>query len=359
MRYYRYRLQPDRSNRKGLIFWSLLLVIGIPLLVVTAAEAQVKESVERELEKTDVVIQRAKEAVSESRNPKAENLLEMAVGLQEKAKNAFHAIRYRLAVTLTLSARKKAYEAIGYTKKDEENENLVLKAIERTDQIISKAKEAASGLENRRGFSLLEGAVSNQQKAKEFFKEHKLKMALKFTLKAREMAQKLLDLANGERGLDRLAQKELEIIDRLIEKASVIIRESQNPKAEQLLNQAENLLSKARDMSNQRKYKQATKDSKKARGLIQKALRLVEEDITPQMVENAIQQNERLIDKLEKKMKTGINLEAVNTFEEGLSHQSKANEYYNYGKFKAALAEAKVAKILLDNSLKTAQEGKK
>jgi len=59
--------------------------------------------------------------------------------------------------------------------------------------------------------------VNNQQKAKEFFKEHKLKIALKLTLKAKEV--------------------------------------------------------------------------------VQRALRLVEEDVTPQMVQNAIQQNERLIEK--------------------------------------------------------------
>lgn len=350
------RFRSEKSESRRLVFLFLFIVICIPLFLVNAAEAQIKENIERELEKTDAVIGRAKEAVSQSRNPKAENLLKMAEILQNKARDNFHLLRYRLTLKLTLEARKKAYEAIGFTKKDEENENLVLKAIERTDQIIRKAKEVGSRLKNRRTSSLLEMAINNQQKAKEFFKEHKLKMALKFTLKAREMAQKVLNLANKEKRQDRLAEKELERTDRFIERASVIIQESQNRRANELLNQARNLQGKAKDMFNQKRFTKAIKNSHKARELVQKALRLVEQDITPQMVENAIQQNERLIVKMEEKTKVGVSSEAISIFEKGLSHQSKAKEYYREGKFKAALAEAKVAHRLINKALEMIQE---
>jgi len=350
-----FRLKKSENKKLVLIF--LLIVVGIPLFLVNAAEAQIKENIERELEKTDAVIVRAKEAVWESRNPKAENLLKMAESLQSEAKKAFYMIGYRLAVEFTLKARKRAYEAIGFTKKDEENENLVLKAIERTDQVISKAKEVAGRSENRRVFSLLEMAVNNQQKAKEFFKEHKLKMALKFTLKARETAQKVLSLTNKGKRLDRLARKELEITDRFIEKASAIIPESQIQKADQLFNQARSLQEKAWDMFNQKRFAKAIKNSQKARELVKKALRLVEQDITPQMVENAIEQNERLIEKGVEKINAVSNPEAQSTFENGLSHQSKAREYYREGKFKAALAEAKVARRLISKALEMIQEG--
>ncbi len=359
MRNFRFRSKKSESKKLVLLF--LFIVVAIPLFLVNAAEAQIKENIERELEKTDVVIQRAKEAVWESRNLKAENLLKMADKLQERARNEFRMIRYRLAVELTLKARTKAYEAIGFTKKDEENENLVLKAIERTDQIISKAREEAGGLENRRIFSLLEMAINNQQKAKEFFKEHRLKMALKLTLKARETAQKVLSLTNKGKRLDRLAQKELEITDRLIEKASAIIsagsmgQQSHIQKADRLFNQARSLQEKAWDMFNQKRFAKAIKSSQKARELVQKALRLVEEDITPQMVENAILQNERLIEKGVEKINAGSNPEAQSTFEKGLSHQNKAREYYHEGKFKAALVEAKVAQRLITKALEMIQ----
>ena len=352
-----FRFISEKSENKKLVLIFLLIVVGIPLFLVNAAEAQIKENIERELEKTDAVIVRAKEAVWASRNPKAENLLKMAEILQNKARDNFHLLRYRLTLKLTLEARKKAYVAIGFTKKDEENENLVLKAIERTDQIISRAKEVGNRLKNRRTSSLLEMAINNQQKAKEFFKEHKLKMALKFTLKARETAQKVLSLTNKGKRLDRLARKELEITDRFIEKASAIIPESQIQKADRLFNQARSLQEKAWDMFNQKRFAKAIKNSQKARELVQKALRLMEENVTPQMVENAIQQNERLIEKGVEKINAVSNPKAQSTFENGLSHQSKAREYYREGKFKAALAEAKVARRLISKALEMIQEG--
>jgi hypothetical protein len=356
-----FRFRSEKSQSKKLVFIFLLIAVGIPLFLVNAAEAQIREDIERELDKTDMVIDRAKEAVSQSRNLKAENLLEMADKLQEQARIEFGMIKYRLAVELTLKARTKAYEAIGFTKKDEENENLVLKAIERTDQIIDRAREEAGGLNNRRIFSLLDIAINNQQKAKEFSKEHKLKMALKLTLKAREAAQNVLSLIDKGKRLDRLAQKELEITDRIIEKASAIIsagfmgQGSHNQKADQLFRQARSLQEKAWDMFSQQKFIKATKSSQKARELVQRALRLVEEDVTPQMVESAIQQNERLIEKAIEKIDAVSNPEAQTTFENGLSHQSQAKEYYQEGKLKAALAEAKVANRLINRALEMIQ----
>jgi tetratricopeptide (TPR) repeat protein len=352
MRYCSRRVKPSRSGKPPL--WSIFIVTGILLFSTNAAGAQTKRDVERELEKTVTVIERAKEAVSESRNLKAENLLAMAVALQGRARENFYGKRYGMALGLTLNARKKAYEAIGFTKKDEENENLVWKAIERTDQIIDRAKEVAGGQDKGRISSLLEMAGKNQQNAKELFREHRLKAALKLTLEAQE---RVLNLAGRGRRSDRLAQKELEITDRLIEKASVVIQESRIEKAEQLLDQARDSQEKAWDMFNQKRFGKAAKGAQKAQDLTHEALRLVEEEISPQMVESAIDQNERLIEQGVEMMKTSTNQQVRSTFEKGLSHQDQAKEYYDQGKFKAALAEAKVALRLLNKALEMVRQG--
>ncbi len=355
VREFRYDL-PKKSRKGRLIFWSTLLIVGIPLFLVTAAEAQTRASIERELEKTDAVIERAAEAVSASRNLKAESLLKMAVELQSKGKHAKEQFRYGQALDLTLKAREKAYEAIGFTKKDEENENLVLRAIERTDQAISQAQELARDMDQKRVSSLLDMAIRSQQKAKEFYREHRLKMALKLTLEARETANKIKGLAgNGER-MDRLAEKQLNAAVRFLDKASVIIQESRNQSAVDLLEKAEGLLKRARELFAQNAFAKSIKDSQSARGMVEKALKLVEEDISPGTVENAIRQNERLIEKGEEAMKGSVNPEAIDIFERGLSHQSKARQYYGDGEYRAALAEAKVANRLLGKALQMVEQ---
>jgi hypothetical protein len=345
----------DKSKR--FLFRCLFVGITVSLLLSTAVEAQTRANVERELQKTDDVIDRAREAVSASRNLKAENLLSMAVELQGGGREAGRQSRYRLALELTLKAREKAYEAIGYTRKDEENEHVVLRAIERTDQIIDKAKDAAADLDRKRARSLMEMTTGSQQKAKEFFREHRLKMALKFTLKARENARRLVELARNGKRTSRLAEKELQRAYELIEKSSVIISRSQNQSAEELLGRARSLQTEARDLANQEAFSRSMEMSQQARQMVEKALKLAEKDIAPEMAEQAIRQNEKLIRTGEEEMKAAAVPEAVRIFEQGLSHQDMARKHLQEGKYQAALAEAKVANRLLSDALEMIREG--
>lgn len=339
---------PSRNHRSGkLIFLMLLMVAGIIICFADQTFAQIREEVEKELDRTDRVIERAKEAAAESRNPKAENLLKLAMNLQGTAKEAFEGERFWLAAKLTLRAREKAFEAIGVTRRSEENENLVLKAIERTDQIIAKAKGKAFLADNQRAFSLLEIAIRNQQKAKEFYHEHKLKVALKLTLKARESAQKSIDLAEQKNKLERFAKKELEKTDKLIDKASPIVKENGNVRAQDLFDKGADRQEMAKDLFGQKRFNVAIKNTQKARDFILKALKTVEENPTPRMVEKAIERNDDLINKLGPQIKVSGNQEAIDPFENGLSHQEKAKLYLAEGKLKAALAQAKVARRLI------------
>ena len=339
---------PSRNQRSGkLIFLMLLIVAGAILCLTDQAFAQIREEVEKELDRTDRVIERAKEAVAESRNPKAQNLLELAMNLQREAKEAFWEERFRLAIKLTLRAREKTFEAIGITKGREENESLILKAIERTDQIIAKAKEKLFLTDNQRASSLLEVAIRNQQRAKEFYLEHKLKVALTLTLKARESAQKSIDLAFQKDELERFARKELERTDKLIDKSLPIIKESGNPKAQHFLGRGLLRQERAHSLFKRGRFVMATKNTREARDFVLKALRVLEENPTPRMVEKAIHRNEDLINKLGPQIKVSGNQEAINLFEDGLSHQEKAKQYLGDGKLKAALTQAKVADRLI------------
>lgn len=346
--YNNWREIPSRNSRAGnLILLTFLLIVGIILCLTGQAIAQIGEEVKKELDRTDAVIEKAREAVRESRNSKAQNLLEIAINLQKKAKEAFADGRFALAIRLTLQAREKAFEAIGITKRSEENENLVLKALERTDQIIATAKEKVNLTDHPRASSLLEVAIRNQERAKEFYREHNLKLALKLTLKARESAQKSMDWAGLKDDLDRFARRELERTDKLIEKTSSIIRESNDTKAKDFFDKGVDWQEKAWDLFKQNRFKAAIQNTQKAREFVLKALKILEENVTPKMVEKAIQRNDELINQVGPQIRDSGNKEAIQLFEEGLSHQEKAKDYLEDGKLKAALAQAKVADRLI------------
>lgn len=343
---------PQKSKQARGIFWIFLIAMVMPLLLVNTAQAQNRANLERELDKTDEVIERAREAVSASRNIKAENVLNLAVEYQGQAKGHAAQIRYKQAMELTLKAREKAYEAIGFTKKDEENENLVIRAIERTDQAISQAKDAIGQTDQKRVTSLLEMAIRSQERAKEFLRERKLKMALKFTLEANETADKIKGLAGNGDKLDQASKKQLQATERLMEKAAAKIQESQNQEAMELLEKGKGFLKEAQEQFNKNAYALAIKNAERAREMLEKALGLVEEDITPPMVERAMEQNERMIRTAQQAIKGEGNTQAVNVLEKGLNHQNRAREYFNQGEYKAALAEAKAANRLLNQVMK-------
>ena len=343
----RRRIALECQKTGKLVFLLLLIVTGVILCLPDQAFAQFREEVEKQLDKTGKVIKRAKEAVAESENPKVQTLFDIAINLQGNAKHARDRGRFGLAVKLTLRAREKAFEAIGISKRSEENENLVLKAIERTDQIITKAKERGFLTESQRASSLLEAAIKNQHRAKEFFNEHKLRVALKLTLRARESAKKSIELAESKNKLERFARRELERTGRLIEKALTIIQKSGDPKAQNLLDKGVDRQEKAGDLFRQKRFEKAIRNTRKASDFVLKALKIVEENVTPRMVERAIGQNHDFINKVESQIKASGNQEATELFEEGLSHQEKARENLEDGKLKAALAQAKVASRLI------------
>ena len=343
----RRRIALEKQKSGKLVFLLLLIVTGVILCLTDPAFAQFREKVEKELDRTDKVIERAKEAVAESRNPKAQALFDIAINLQGNARAALENERFGLAVKFTLRARKKAFETIGITKRSEENENLVSKAIERTDQVIAKAKEKVFLTESQRASSLLEATIKNQHRAKEFFNEHKLRAALKLTLRTRESAKKSIELAERKNKLERFSGRELERTGKLIEKALPRIQENGDPKAQNLLDKGVDRQKKAGKLFKQKRFEAATRNTRKARDFILKALKIVEENVTPRMVERAIGQNDDLINKVGSQIKASGNQEAIELFEEGLSHEEKAKEHLEDGKLKAALAQAKVARRLI------------
>lgn len=346
--YYRQRRSPSKGCTRGKhAFLILLIVAGIIFCLTDQAFTQVRADVEKELDRTDKVIQRAKEAVVESRNPKAENLLKLAMDLQVRAKESCRNERFGLTAKLTLRAREKAFEAIGITKRAEENENLILKAIERTDQIIAKAKEKVSLIDNPRASSLFESATRNQQRAKELYHEHRLKVALKFTIKARESAKKAIELANRNNRQERFARRQLKMTDKLIDKTSHIVKESGNPKALDFFDKGVERQEGAWHLFQQKRFAPAAKNTQKAREFVLKALKILEESPTPKVVQHAIERNQDLIDELGSQIRTSGNQEAINLFEDGLSHQQKAKEYLTDDQSKSALTQAKVARRLI------------
>jgi tetratricopeptide (TPR) repeat protein len=75
-------------------------------------EENIQEAADRAIQRTDLVLTRAQDAIEDCDDEKARASLAQALELQSRAKAEFTAERYRAALSLTMAARRAAYRAV-------------------------------------------------------------------------------------------------------------------------------------------------------------------------------------------------------------------------------------------------------
>lgn len=324
--------------------WGWLAVFAVALVVTStpSALADPPEDAGRELAATDRVIEEAKEIVGASRNEQAQELLNLAISLQESARDAFRRKQYREALEFTHKAREEARRAIRMAKGGMDPKE-VERALRRTDDIIAKAREVVGESPNEQAQKLLETAIDEQNRAREAYRKEEHEMAMRMTRSAEEMARRAMEMARGDGHEERRVREALERTDRLIEKAAPAIRESGNREAIRLFDKAIDLQRKAWDLFRDHRYREAFHMTMEARELIHKALRLVEGPVDAQEVERAIKATDELIERVGPRIRNSGDKHAIGLLETGLLHQGHAKEHFRQERYRAALAETKVA----------------
>lgn len=331
-----------------LIFLSIL---AMSLLGSTAA-AQSRDEVSGDLDKTDRLIERAEEVVRETGSEIGQSYLDHAYELQALAKDAYKGNRYQMTRKLTLAAREQATKAIGAVQESNNNASTVDRQIERTDEIIRRAQDVVSVVDNQKAASLLETALSTQLEAREFLKDGRLKIALTATLKARELAKKTIESAESDRGGKGLVERELHRTDELIVRAvDRADRLGSNGTVGELLQGAKEIQTTAYDDFRAGKLRAAMDRTERARDVTNKALKQIEEDVTPERVGKYIDQTERLISQAKELLLESPNSEAEKLLETAESYQTNASSSFSENSFETAIVEAKAARELVNKAL--------
>jgi len=188
---------------KILILTMALIVFGA---VFAGAQQEGRVRLQNAYNKTQDVIERAKEAVMESGSIRARNQLEMAIKLQNLAGELLRSddIVYNDAMALragryTLGARDKAQKAIAITLQAAENEDYVRRRLQSADEMIRRIENEA-GPDIPPGLrAMLDSAREKQQRAREFFRNRRLKASLQLTLQVEKALKKIIDRVGGYR----------------------------------------------------------------------------------------------------------------------------------------------------------------
>ncbi len=149
------------------------------------------ESIEKELEKTDRVLERVAEQFDGDADTKARRMFEEAKELQRKARISFRSDNPRRALELTRRARQLATRALKLLATRANREN-VQQAIRLTDMLVAEAKEILARRDVQRLQRKIEQAEELQREAKRRFERGNFERALNLTLKARRLLREAL-----------------------------------------------------------------------------------------------------------------------------------------------------------------------
>jgi hypothetical protein len=192
-----------------------------------------------ELERTDQVIERAKDAVRTSSAPVAQVALQYAQKLQEQAWTAFRDTRYQQAVLLTRQAREKAQDAMSRSRVTEQNDDLVLRKLESVGGMIDKVREAIQGGSDAHLRDILQAAQESLGKAWEFYRGQQYRPAIKLTNQVERVLRKVLQQSDRQRRGDDTLRESRERVKETIDDARRVVSECGSDKGMTMLEQAE------------------------------------------------------------------------------------------------------------------------
>lgn len=235
------------------------------------------------LERTDQRIALAQSVVASADNDQAEVELNAAISLQAQARSVFDQaiaatgdIRTRLlqqATDLTLRARARADRAISLIQGLPDPDR-VLSQVERTREMLDRARERIESCDSDRAHALLRAALEMQTRAETAARESRYLAALQLTLSGRERGLRALRLCNMEENLQEAAQRALLRTDDVISRTHEIVARTDRDRARDILARAERVQSQAQEQLRSAHFEAALRMTQSARTLAYRAVRV-------------------------------------------------------------------------------------
>ena len=259
----------------------LTLVLGALALLGLAAPAAnaqslTPERVQYALDMTDHRIEQAEMVLASVDNTNARAELDLAISIQAQAKSVFGspAIGYLdRTVRLTLEARGHADKAIAIVRGLPDPDRVRVQ-IERTGEVIERARQTIEECDNERARALLRIGIEMQARAEAALGEGRFLAALQLTMSARERVLKALRMCNAEENQRDRAEQVLRRTLEIITRAQDIVSQSGDEHAREALSRAEQLEDRAVDEFRLEHFEASIRLSLAARAAAYRAIRL-------------------------------------------------------------------------------------
>ncbi|MEO5618569.1 MAG: hypothetical protein ABIS67_12425 [Candidatus Eisenbacteria bacterium] len=216
----------------------VMLALAMPAL------AQDPNRIQLEISRTDDRIEQAESIVAGSNNERASLSLAAAVTLQAAAKRNFASSQFAIALRATLDARIRADAAIAIVRGQPDPER-VHAQVERTRDLIERARPRVEECSDDRARHILRGAVEMHQRAEIALQGQRYLAALRLTLNARERVWRALRICHLQDDPGESAERALQRTDELMERATQEVADGGSSRAEAALRQAAELQARA------------------------------------------------------------------------------------------------------------------
>ncbi|HET9325374.1 MAG TPA: hypothetical protein VFQ05_01225 [Candidatus Eisenbacteria bacterium] len=150
-----------------------------------------------QVERTREMLDRARNRIEGCDSDRAQALLRASLDMQTRAEAAARESRYLAALQLTLSARERGLRALRLCNMEENLQEAADRALHRTDQVISRARELVARADHERAKDVLTRAERVQGQAYEQVRGGHFEAALRVTQSARTLAYRAVRLAGG------------------------------------------------------------------------------------------------------------------------------------------------------------------
>lgn len=252
---------------------SLLLVgilVGTSMLVQAQTGGTIIENIRLELQRTDEIIDRAREMVRASKEPTAALALEQAINLQKQAWDNFYKATiegFTFAHRLTQQAREQAKQALSSARFSEQGQDAVLSRLERTEDLLRQVHEEMPIPVDESLRTIFDTARRNLAQAWEFYRSGQYRPAVKLSNQVEKTAKRLLQIANRQQNFEANFQRRLEAVRQFIDRVEGESKNCQSEPAQNLIRNAKSALQSAEELASKGQYEAASRQLQQARKL--------------------------------------------------------------------------------------------
>ena len=260
-----------------------LMILGLVLALSSTAFGQgqgdnTSGMLRADLERTDQMIESARDAVRASNVIRAQVALENAVHLQDEAWDQFRdgsSAALKNAGVWTRQAREQAKSALASARYTQQKQDVVLRKLERANELLQRSKEELNLQQatqmNQALTALYEATEDNIRNAWEFYRNGEYSPALKLANQVENAVRKIVSTTNkraqGAANFERYSDN----VDQQLANIQAQIADCNSETAIKLMEEARELFESARELSGQENSAAAMEALKAARKLATRA----------------------------------------------------------------------------------------